>query len=377
MDVIPYGSQSISEDDIEMVAQALKKPIITRGECVQAFEDQIKEYVGAPYAVAFSNGSQALWAAQAAASLSETDCLLTSPNTFVATASYAPRVGARVEFVDIDLNSGNMSLNLLQERLRQKKSFGRYVLVPVHFAGIPIDMKLLQEAITQVDTLVIEDAAHALGSVYPSGEKVGCCLYSDMTTFSFHPVKNITTGEGGMVTTRSPKLYERLRCLRNSGIQRGDIPWYYEVQDIFCQANMTEFQAALGLSQLKRLDGFIDKRRALVARYRKNLSSAVGITLFAQEFDALSAYHIFVVQIDFERFSTNRTDVMKKLLESGIGSQLHYVPMYLHSIFGKKRGDFPNMERYYQTALTLPLHMNVSESQVDMICDTLKRVLFS
>lgn len=376
---LPYGHQSINDADVAAVSAALKGDMITRGPLVESFENAVAEYTGAKHAVAFSSGSSALVCAYRAADISPKDRVLTSPNTFVATIAEASLKGANIVFIDIDRKNGSIDLDQLEPNLVYQSIGGKLFIVPIHFSGITVDMAHLQEIAIAPNIIIIEDAAHAIGSCYPTGEKVGCSLYSDMTIFSFHPVKNITTGEGGMVTTNDPELYRRLKNFRNSGIERDPAfqlgkpePWYYEVQALSSVHHMTDFQAALGLSQLKRLDQFIEKRRALVARYRTNLSNAPHIRLFDAAQDDKTAFHLMVVQIDFKAIKKTRTEVMNALKEAGIGSQLHYIPLYRHPYFKDQMGEieeyFPQMEGYYSEALTLPLFYDLSFEDVDRIC---------
>lgn len=374
---IPYGHQSINEEDIAAVTEALKGDLITRGPKVEAFEKQIASYCGAEYAVAFTSGTTALYASYFAIDCGPKDRVLTSPNTFIATTAYPSQKGATVVFVDIDRSSGNMDLEQVEANLHYPSIQGRLIIAPVHFSGIAIDMQRLQTMIKASNVAIIEDAAHALGSSYPSGEKVGSCAYSDLTIFSFHPVKTLTTGEGGMVTTNDPELYQRLKLFRNSGIVRDfpdpfPDPWYYEVQELAGQYHMTEFQAALGLSQFKRLDAFIEKRRALVKRYRERLSGVSSIRLFDSSYDPLTAYHLMVVQMTSKK---SRTAIMDGLNKAGIGSQLHYIPLYRHPCYRRLMGDieeyFPEMEAYYSSALSLPLYYDLTLEDVDRISETL------
>lgn len=384
--MLPYGRQSISEEDIQAVSQALKGDLITRGENVEKFENAIKDYVGAKYAVAFSSGSSALSAAYFAANISPRDKVLTTPNTFIATASFASINGASIDFADIDLKSGNFALEKVFEKMNFRSSRGRLFITPVHFAGISVDMKLLEKQIKDPNTVIIEDAAHALGSFYPSGEKVGSSAYSDMTIFSFHPVKTITTGEGGMVTTNNQEYYLRLKEFRNSGIVKEkplligeESSDYYEVQDFASNYHMNEMEAALGLSQFSRLPLFIEKRRALVKRYRELLKGNPLITLFDEEVDERTAYHLFVVQIDFDKIKSSRKALMEKLLEKGIGSQFHYIPLYRHPVYSKQfksyEEEFPMMESYYKKALSLPLYYDLKLEDVDNIVKILNEIL--
>lgn len=380
---IPYGHQSISDEDVAAVAASLTKDSITRGPLVEAFEKAVASYVGAEYAVAFTSGSTALTAAYHTADVKKGDRVLSSPNSFIASTAPASLRGAEIVFVDIDRNSGNIDFEKLKPNLEFKSINGQLFIVPVHFSGIAMDMAALYEAAIAPNIVIIEDAAHALGSYYPDGKKVGCSAYSDMTIFSFHPVKNITSGEGGMVTTNNPDLYRKLKFYRNSGIEREGEglqlarpqPWYYEIQEFSSNYHMTEMQAALGLSQLSRLDSFVAKRRAIVARYRQLLSGKRNIRLFDPSFDNLTAYHLMVVQIDFEAIRKSRTQVMQRLKEANIGSQLHYIPIYRHPCYRNKIGEieeyFPEMEGYYNQALSIPLFYDLEMADVERIAKLL------
>lgn len=382
---LPYGKQSITQEDCEAVAAALTKELITRGPQVEAFEAAVAAYCGAQHAVAFSSGTAALMAAYHVVDIGPFDKVISTPNTFVATIGPAIQKKAVPTFVDIDLKTGSIDLEFLKEVVQIRFSRGKQVIVPVHFAGIALDMRAFDQMLVHPNSLVIEDAAHALGSSYPDGQKVGCCRFSAMTMFSFHPVKNITTGEGGMITTNDSELCHRLKRFRNNGMERetsrikGEAaPWYYEVQELTGNYHMNEMQAALGLSQLKRLDLMIEKRRALMAVYREQLKGFSEIKLFSEEVDERTAYHLCVVQIDYEVFQTTRTLVMEKLKAKGIGTQVHYIPLYRHPFFkeGSHLNDaFPQMEHYYAQTLTLPLFYEMTEEDVVRVANTLKEVL--
>lgn len=381
---IPYARQSIDDSDREEVMKAMSGSFLTRGPYVQAFEQAIADYCGAQYAVAFNSASTGLTAACHVGKIQPGDRFLTTPNSFVISSGAASLRNVSPIFIDIERQSGNLSLDQLAYNVNQPISRGKNVVLPVHFAGIPVDMKKLDQMIKNPETLIIEDAAHALGSRYPTGEKVGCCTWSAMAVLSFHPAKNLTTGEGGMVLTNDPDLDARLRRFRNNGMKKTaeilkEMPWYYEVEEITGNFHMTEMQAALGLSQLKRLDSFIKRRQKLVSLYRELLKNTPYITFFSPKHDAYSAYHLFVVQIDFKAIKKTRAEVMQKLYEDGIGTQVHYIPIYKHPIYKSSLGDiseyFPEMEAYYSEALSLPLYVDLSEEQIQKVCYSLKKIL--
>ena len=389
MKYIPYAQQNISQDDIEAVSQALTQPIITRGHLVESFENAIAEYCGAKYAVAFSSGSTAMMAAYHAGNIGPSDKILTTPNTFIATVNSAMQLGATPVFIDIDSSTGNMEVEQLLFNLNRTCLQGRTIVVPVHFAGNPVDMETISANITNYKTLVIEDAAHALGSRYKDGQKVGCCAWSDMTIFSFHPAKTITTGEGGMVTTNDPRYYHQLKLFRNNGIERDanyfesepydSYPGFYEVVALSSNYNMTEFQAALGLSQLKRIESFIHKRQNLIKLYKDKLRDFPHLTFLSTQDNPHIAHHLCVVKINYNAFSTNRGRVINTLRDLDIGTQVHYIPLYRHPLFYKQIGDiseyFPKMESFYNQALSLPLFVDLDENGVDYIVRTLKETL--
>lgn len=383
---LPYGKQAINEIDIQAVSAALRGEIITRGKHVDAFESALANYCGAKYAVAFNSGTAALQACYFAAETTPYDKVFTTPNSFFATAGAALSHGACLVFVDIDRATGNISLEALEPNLNSSQTRGKDIIVPVHFSGIAVDMAKLERMIRRPNTVVIEDAAHAIGSKYSDGTPVGSCRWSQMTIFSFHPVKNMTTGEGGAVTTNDPKLYHLLKRFRNNGIERDQQyleenpgPWHYEVYSATGNYNFTDLQAALGLSQLQRLDEFAAKRRQLVTRYRNQLKNETHIKLFHDRLDEQTAFHIFVVQIDFAARKTTRKQVMEGLLKKGIGTQLHYIPIYRHpkmkEILGEIQDYFPAMEGYFSSALTLPLFYEMNINDVDHVVRSLKQVL--
>lgn len=384
---IPYAHQSIGEEEIDAVRKALLSDAITRGSEVEAFENEFSKYCGAQYAVAFNSGSSALAAAYFAAEASSQDRLITTPNTFVSTAGTAIQQGVRPNFIDIDTSTGNINIELAAEAVNLPQSRGKPILAPVHFSGIAVDMEKLDGLLKNPDVIVIEDAAHAIGSNYPNGgPKVGSCSWSHMTIFSLHPSKTITTGEGGVVTTNSEELCRRLKLFRNNGIERDPhhlihepASWYYEVQVLTNNYNFTEFQAALGRAQLRRIDSFIAKRSELMKAYREKLHGEAHIKLFTDAYDKDTAFHLCVVQINFEAYKTTRNKVMDKLKTNGIGTQVHYIPLYRHPVLVKKYGDltasYPETEKYYAQALSLPLYYDLELEQVDVVIKALKSAL--
>lgn len=383
---LSYGRQHIDEDDIAHVVRACRGDLITRGSWVAEFESRIAAYCGAKWAVAVANATCGLYIAFQAARASVADRVVTTSNSFIATPAAGIRCGARPQFVDIDRDSGNMDLGKLEAALAPRSS-GRYIIAPVHFAGIAMDMRRLSRRLLIPDVVIIEDAAQALGSQYPGGGLVGSCAYSDMTVFSFHAIKNITTAEGGIVTTNSNELYQRLLMLRNSGIvkekpllEAEPALGYYEVHEISGNYHMSELQAALGVSQLAKLPEFIEKRRLIVSWYRQHLGKELPeLRLFGPSYDAITAYHLFVVQCDFQAHNVCRAVVMQRLADKGIGTQYHYVPLYRHPavrrIVGEREGDYPEMERYFSQALSLPLFYDLEEHDVVRVVRALKEAL--
>ncbi|NGX43004.1 MAG: UDP-4-amino-4-deoxy-L-arabinose--oxoglutarate aminotransferase [Chlamydiae bacterium] len=382
----PYAKPTILQEDIQGVVDVLNSGWITRGPKVAEFEQAVADYCGAKYAVAFSSGTAALTAACFAAEVGPHDRMITTPNTFVATVAAGLLYKATPVFVDIDRDTGNLNVDQIAQSLTYHPTRGKNVILPVHFSGIPVDIPRLEQTISDRDTIIIEDAAHALGSFYSSGFKVGSCAHSDMTMFSFDPIKHITTGEGGMVTTNKEELCHRLKLFRNNGLERDPqylereaTPWYYEIRETSGNYHFTDFQAALGLGQLQRLDLMIEKKRELVLAYRERLKELPNIRLFTSKEDDRTAYHLFVVQIDFEAYNKTRAEVMTQLKEKGIGTQVHYIPVYRHHFFTENRGDiseyFPNMEGYYSQALSLPLYYDLTIDDVDHIVKTLNSVL--
>jgi len=384
--MIPYGRQSISEADIAAVVEVLRGDWITQGPAVPRFEAAVATYCGSLYGVAVSHGTAALHLACWALGLGPGDVLWTSPNTFVASANCALYCGAEVDFVDIDPHTYNLSVDSLEQKLQQAQRWGKLprVVLAVHFAGQPCDMQGIARLSDKYGFRVIEDASHAFGASY-QGEKIGACRYSDLTTFSFHPVKIFTTGEGGMVTTNDKSLAQRLSLLRQHGLQRSAEPperdgqggWFYEQIDLGYNYRLTDIQAALGLSQLRRVDEFVRKRRALAARYDKLLAS-MPLVLPFQAPSTESSWHLYTIRIDGEETSLKRLDVYNAMRQQGIGVNVHYIPVHTQPYYrarGFKPGDFPQAEKYYESALTLPIHPGLSDAEQDKVVQALGHVL--
>lgn len=366
--MISYGKQSINEEDIQEVISVLKSDFLTQGPKVKEFEDKICEYTGAKYCVVVSNGTSALHLAVAALDLSVEDHGITSSNTFVASANAMKYLGMDVDFADIDINTFNVTAETISKVIKKNTK----LFIPVHFAGQPCEMDKIHSLAKEKKCYVIEDAAHAIGSSYATGDKVGSCKYSEMTTFSFHPVKTITTGEGGAITTNDENLYKKLRLLRSHGITKDpkDLsdnpgPWYYEMQDLGFNYRLTDFQAALGISQLQRLDAFKEKRREIVQYYNKAFASTQWIKTPEEKQRVSSCFHLYVAQIDFERIGMNRSDVMQYLKNKDILTQVHYIPVHTQPFYKNiKTSTCPVTEQYYEKALSLPLYPELTDEQV-------------
>lgn len=384
--MIPYGRQSISETDIQAVVDVLKSDFLTQGPAVPAFEQALASYCGTAHAVAVHNATAALHIACLALDVGPGDSVWTSPITFVASANCALYCGAGIDFVDIDPRTFNMDVDALAAKLEEAERNGRLpkVVIPVHMAGQSCDMATIADLAERYGFKVIEDASHAVGARYRD-EPVGNCRYSAITIFSFHPVKIITTAEGGVALTNDANLAARMAMLRTHGITRDpdlmrqdpDGPWYYEQTDLGFNYRMTEMQAALGLSQMTRLDAFVAKRRELVAWYEHALA---GLPLSRpwQHPDTLSSWHLYVVRINLQRNSVSHRGVFERLRELGIGVNLHYIPVYLQPYYhalGFRRGHCPEAERYYGEAISLPLFADLKESEQTQVVTSLRTAM--
>ena len=380
--MIYYGKQSVNEQDIKAVEEVLRSDFLTQGPAIERFERRVADYCGAKYAVAVTNATSALHIACKAAGLSHGDTLWTSPVTFVASANCGRYCGANVDFVDIDDETYNMSVDELESKL--KAGATPDVVVPVHLCGQSCDMARIHALAEQYGFAVIEDASHALGATY-NNTRVGSCAYSDMTVFSFHPVKIITTGEGGMVLTNSKDLYEKLTLYRSHGITRdlekmtkeADGPWYYQQIELGYNYRMTDIQAALGYSQMERLDTFVARRRELARRYGELLAD-LPLRLPEQSSDTNSSWHIYVVCLDKTHVKKSKTEIFAEMKKRGVTLNLHYIPVHLQPYYqarGFNKGDFPVSERYYEEALTLPLYYELTNEQQEEIVEALKESL--
>ncbi len=384
--MIPYGRQQIDESDIDAVVAVLRSDWLTQGPAIEAFECAVAQRCDARYAVAVSNATAALHLACLAAGLGPDDWLWTSPNTFVASANCARYCGAKVDFVDIDPVTWNMDVAHLAAKLAHAEKLNRLpkILVPVAFSGQSCDMAAIRSLADAYGVLIIEDASHAIGATY-QGRPVGCGDYADMTVFSFHPVKIITSGEGGMLLTNSAELQQRLYRLRSHGISRDPVlmsepshgPWYYQQLELGFNYRITDIQAALGLSQLSKLDGFLQRRRQLAARYDLLLQE-LPLCLPGRQAGVESAWHLYVVRLQLARIKRSRREAFDALRAAGIGVNVHYIPVHLQPYYrelGFCPGDFPAAEAYYSEALTLPLHAGMLDSEQDQVIAALREVL--
>ncbi|MBX3147483.1 MAG: UDP-4-amino-4,6-dideoxy-N-acetyl-beta-L-altrosamine transaminase [Gemmatimonadales bacterium] len=370
---LPYGRHQISDADIAAVTEALRASHITQGPLVERFEQALAEYTGAEYAVAFNSGTAALHAAYAAAEIGPGRNVLTSPITFVATANAALYLGGHVAFADVDPATGLIDPDSTDDRAEPQTA----AVVPVHFGGEVAPVEALSAIGQARGWVVIEDAAHAIGARYRATDgqeyRVGECAHSLMCCFSFHPVKQMTTGEGGAVTTNDPALYRRLKRFRTHGITRepsevgaAEGPWYYEQHELGFNYRLTDFQSALGMSQLARLPEWIERRRAVAAWYENRLAGIDDVTPLRRPAGSIGAHHLFVVRVPPDR----RRRVYEELVRQGVGANVHYIPVY-HQPFYRQRGfsrmALPGAESYYGSALTLPLFPAMTEADVDRV----------
>lgn len=382
--MIPYGRQSIDINDINSVIETLESSFLTQGSKVPEFEDALAKKVNAKYAIATSSATAALHLACLAANLNESDIGWTVPLTFSASANAMRYCGAQVDFVDIDLSTGCLSIACLRKKLEQAKLANKLpkVLIVVHYSGISCNMQEIEKLCQPYNISIIEDASHAIGGNY-QGNKIGCCQYSDMTIFSFHPVKIITSGEGGMITTNNKILADKLKLFGSHGITKDDSlmeadtiePWYYEQQQLGFNYRMSDIHAALGLSQLNKLDEFVEKRNKQAQLYQQAFAH-LPVELLKVPENSNSPWHLFVIRVKNEAKIT-RAELYHALKSAGIGCQVHYIPVHTHPYYqelGFNWGDFPNSETFYQQCLSLPLFPKLTQQQqvIDKLVELLQ-----
>ena len=382
--MIPYGRQEITQEDIDTVVAVLRSDFLTQGPQVPRFEEKLAAYCGADHAVAVNSATSALHIACLALSLGKGDWLWTTPNTFVASANCALYCGAQVDFVDIDPLSWNICPQALERKLAIAEKADRLpkVVVPVHLCGTPCDMQAIHALAQRYGFKIIEDASHAVGGRYRH-EPVGNCGYSDICVFSFHPVKIVTTAEGGVALTNNADLAEKMALLRSHGITRdpklmsktSDGPWYYEQIGLGFNYRMTELHAALGVSQMDRLDEYVARRHEIANRYDELLAT---LPLRSQARADYSALHLYVIRLKIDEVKKSQHEVFVSLREQGIGVNLHYIPVHMQPYYramGFAKSDFPEAERYYSEAISLPMYPGLAEKDLLKITGTLKRVI--
>lgn len=386
--MIPYGRQDITQADVDVVVAVLRSDFLTQGPQVPLFENTVAEYCGVHHALAVNSATSALHVACLALGLGPDDWLWTTPITFVASANCGLYCGAQVDFVDIDPRTYNLCPQALERKLVAAEQAGRLpkVLVAVHLCGQPCDMVTIHALGQRFGFKIIEDASHAIGGKY-QGEPIGNCRHSDITVFSFHPVKIVTTAEGGMALTNDAELANKMALLRSHGITRNpaqmthapDGPWYYQQIDLGFNYRMTELQAALGVSQMARLDDYVARRHELAARYDALLADLPVVRPW-QHPDSYSGLHLYVIRLQLDKLGKTHREVFESLREQGIGVNLHYIPVHIQPYYqqmGFKACDYPEAERYYAEAISLPIFQTMSEAQQDQTLTALQASLAS
>lgn len=385
--MIPYGRQDIQESDIDAVVDVLQSDFLTQGPCVPSFEQVVADYCSAKYSVAVNSATSALHIALMALDVGEGDIVWTSPNSFVASANAALYCGARIDFVDIDMDTYNMSVSELREKLEHAQATGQLpkVIIPVHLTGQSCDMQAIYELGQRFRFKVLEDASHAIGGCY-RGKTIGNCAYSDITVFSFHPVKIVTTAEGGMAVTNDAKLAEKMFLFRSHGITRdptlmtheSDGPWYYQQIALGYNYRMTDIQAALGVSQMQRLQEYLIRRHEIASRYSQTLVD-LPLTLPKQADYSYSAYHLYVIRLDIDAIEPlTHSEVFRALRERNILVNLHYIPIHTQPYYqrmGFSWDDFPNAEAYYKSAISLPMFPTLTFESQNIVISALHEIL--
>jgi UDP-4-amino-4,6-dideoxy-L-N-acetyl-beta-L-altrosamine transaminase len=375
---IPYGRHLIDNDDIGAVVKVLKSDWITQGPAIEKFEKALSEYCGSRYCVLFNSGTSALHAAYFASDLKKGDMFITSPISFVATANAGIYLGAKPVFVDIEKDTGNIDVSGIEEKISRRTR----LIVPVHYAGHPADMEKIRHIAKKHKIHVIEDACHAIGSRYKNG-KTGSCMYSDMTVFSFHPVKQITTGEGGAVLTNNKEYLHKLLLFRTHGItknrlvHRSEGTWYYEMHLLGFNYRMTDFQAALGVSQLKKLDRFTERRQEIGETYKKAFHDNPFFDIPAERDYVRSSYHLYPIRLKKD-YKNRRKEIFTKLREKKLGVQVHYIPIYLQPYYktlGYKKGLCLAAEEFYQSEISIPIYPAMTDTMVKSVIRTIRALL--
>ena len=373
---LPYGKQTIDDEDIEEVVKTLKSPLITQGPKIEEFEKDIAKYCGAKYAVAYNSGTSALHGAYFALGIGKGDEVITSPNTFVATSNAALYLGADVRFGDVEINTGNLDSSKIEISEKTK------LISPVHYSGQPVDLKEFSEIAEDNDVKLFEDGAHALGANY-NGKKIGSLTYSEMAMFSFHPVKHITTGEGGIIVTNNEEYYERLQLFRSHGITKNNLvnephgDWYYEMQYLGFNYRITDIQCALGISQLKKLDSFVKSRRKIAKTYDEIFEDNPYFDVTLEKENRESAYHLYPILLK-EEYAKNKKEIFSKLRANGIGVQVHYIPVYKQPYYQKlgfKYDLCPVCEEFYKKELSIPMYPTLTDEDIEFVKDTLFKVI--
>ena len=384
--MIPYGRQEITEEDISEVEKVLRSDFLTQGPIVPKFEKSVADYCGTSYAVAVNSATSALHIACLSLGLGPNDWLWTSPNTFVASANCALYCGANVDFVDIDPTTYNMSVGGLSKKLEESYKLGNLpkVVVPVHFAGQSCDMQAIYELSKRYGFKIIEDASHAIGSSYKK-VKVGSCTYSDITVFSFHPVKIITSAEGGMALTNNKEIADKISRLRTHGITRdkekmkkrsAEEIWNYQQIDLGFNYRMNDIQAALGLSQLKRVDEYVNRRNRLAENYNTKLKN-LKITLPFQSAESYSSYHLYPILVENNLKDKSQKKIYEELIQNGILANLHYTPVHRHPYYeslGFKINDFPEAEKFHKKAISIPMYASLKSEEQEHVINTLRKI---
>jgi len=388
--MIPYGKHHIDRNDIKSVIKVLKSNNLTQGPLISAFENKISKYVGSKYSVAVSSCTAGLHLASIVSKLKKGKKLLTSPITFIATANSSLYSGAETIFADIDSSTINISAENIKKVILKNKI---HAIAPIHFGGLPCDMKKIKQIASKINAFIYEDAAHAFGASYKDGSKVGSCKYSDMTVFSFHPVKSIAMGEGGVITTNNKKIYKQLLRLRNHGIERDknnfkfkkqgffnkqSNPWYYEMQELGYHYRITDIQCALGLSQLKKINKFLLRRREIAKRYDIAFENLKNCQPIQKKMRNFSSNHLYILKINFKKLGKNRADLMREFRRVGIQTQVHYIPVLSHPYFKKKKYknySFPNSYDYYKSSLSIPIFYDLSNKQQSYVIEKVKTLI--